>query len=154
LVAGSERLEGFLARAGELGIDVPGEYIEHGDFFHASGVEAMQRLLALPTPPTAVFAASDEMAIGALRAILDAGLHVPGDVSVLGIDDLESAALVRPTLSTLAQDHLALGRTIVGRLTALIERRRAQPDHDPIEAEPTLLPTRLLIRESTGPAPE
>lgn len=152
MLAGADRLEGFLARATELGIAVPGAYLERGDFFHASGLEAMKRLLALEEPPTAVFAASDEMAIGALRAALDAGLSVPGDVSVLGIDDLESAALVRPSLTTLAQDHLALGRTIVDRLTALVERRRADPDAPPLE--PTLLPTRLLVRESTGPAPE
>lgn len=154
MLPAQDRLDGFLARMREYGLAVPDGYIERGDFFHDTGVRAMQRLLALPDPPTAVFAASDEMAIGAMRAALDGGLRVPDDLSLVGIDDLESAALVRPSLTTLAQDHLALARALVARLSAIVERHRAgDGDETPTEYPPTLLPTRLVVRESTGPAP-
>lgn len=154
MLPAQDRLDGFVQRMRELHLDVPEEYIVRGDFFHDTGVKAMQGLLALPEPPTAVFAASDEMAIGAMRAVLDAGLRVPEDVSLVGLDDLESAALVRPSLTTLAQDHLALARSLVARLSAIVERGRAgEGDDAPSENPPTLLPTRLIVRESTGPAP-
>ena len=62
----------------------------HGDFFLASGYDATRRLLELPEPPDAIFAAGDEMAIGAMHAIIDAGLSVPGDIAVVGFDDIET----------------------------------------------------------------
>lgn len=147
-----DRLNGFLDRMRERGLEVPNEYVVEGDFFQDSGAAAMRRLLALPDRPTAVFAASDEMAIAAMGVALDAGLRIPQDVSLVGVDDLESASLVRPSLTTLAQDHWALGRALVRSLTVIIERRRTDPGGELPGELPIRLPTHLVIRESTGPA--
>jgi LacI family transcriptional regulator len=104
----------------------------------------MQRLLAQAEQPTAVFAAGDEMAIGALRALADAGRRVPGDVSVVGYDDVEAAALVPPGLTTVAQDPFAMGRAAVALLLELMQDGQDLPP-------PTRLSGRLVVRGSTAP---
>jgi LacI family transcriptional regulator len=151
--ATDERLAAFLARAAELGVHVPHGGVQHGDFFLASGYEAMRRLLALPERPTAVVAAGDEMAIGALHAAADAGLSVPGDVSVVGFDDIEAASLVRPPLSTVAQDDLALGAALVDELRGLMDLAAGEGDDGGRQPEARVLPTSFVARASSGPAP-
>jgi LacI family transcriptional regulator len=137
----------------ELGLPVPRGYVAHGDFFLPSGHVAMRQLLALADRPTAVFAAGDEMAVGALHAISDAGLDVPGDISVVGYDDVEVAALVRPALTTVTQDYLAMGRAAVEVLADLIAAGPSTPDAAgrPPLATPRLLPGHLIVRESSAP---
>jgi LacI family transcriptional regulator len=118
-------------------------YVREGDFYPASGHEQMHRLLRLKRPPTAVFAASDEMAIGAVGAIHEAGLEVPGDVAVVGFDDIEAASLIRPPLTTVRQDKAALGRVAGNALIALVEDEEVAP--------PALaLPVELVVRRSSG----
>ncbi|TVT18657.1 LacI family transcriptional regulator, partial [Amycolatopsis rhizosphaerae] len=95
-----DRLAGYRRAMAEAGLPVPEDYVAEGDFYRASGQAAMRRLLALGEPPTAVFAAGDEMAVGALLAAREAGLRVPGDVALAGFDDIEIAALVDPALTT------------------------------------------------------
>ena len=88
----------------------------------------MAALLALDEPPTAVFAASDMMALGAIRAAADAGLSVPGDISVVGFDDIQLADHMNPPLTTLRQDKAGLG-SAAGRVLARMidgERRRGR----------------------------
>ena len=85
----------------------------------------MAQLLALDEPPTAVFAASDMMALGAIRAAAEAGLSVPRDLSVIGFDDMQLAAHVQPPLTTLRQDKAGLGAA-AGRRT--VRADRGQPD--------------------------
>ena len=104
----------------------------------------MRRLLALPRPPTAVFAASDDIAIGALNAIAEAGLSVPGDVAVVGFDDAQIAPLLRPSLTTIRQDKDALGNAAGTTLVAMIESEDAAPPE-------LVLPVELVVRESSGP---
>jgi LacI family transcriptional regulator len=77
------------------------------------GYEQMQQLLALPEPPTAVFAVSDRAAFGAMDAIKDAGLRVPNDISVVGIDDVRDSAYSTPPLTTFSVPKYDLGRTAV-----------------------------------------
>lgn len=151
LLPAVERLAGYREQLAELGVPWRADYVQEGDFFLASGRAAMQRLLALDEPPTAVFAAGDEMAIGALHAALDAGLSVPRDVSIVGFDDVQSAAVVRPALTTVRQDTMQLGAAAVALLTDLITRAA----HGPAEtvAAPRVLPAALVVRDSTGPAP-
>ena len=91
-----------------------------GDFYRESGFVGMRRLLARKDPPTAVFAASDEMAVGALLAARAAGLRVPADLAVVGFDDIEVASLVDPALTTVAQDKPGFGTAAAGALLAMI----------------------------------
>jgi LacI family transcriptional regulator len=152
MLPSAARLDGYRATMTDLGLTVPSEYVVHGDFFLPSGHEAMRQLLALPERPTAVFVAGDEMAVGAMHAISDAGLDVPGDISIVGYDDVEVAALVRPALTTVTQDYLAMGRAAVDLLTQMIAAGNSSPDVAglPPLATPRLLPGQLIVRASSG----
>lgn len=149
LITGVERLEGYRAAMAAHDLEVHPGFIQHGDFFIDSGYAAMQRLLTLPEPPTAVFVAADHMAIGAMRAIREAGLEVPADISIVGYDDVEAASLVHPTLTTLGQDYLAFGAAAVSLLTRLIDERPLAVDSGEPWPSPVLLAGRLVVREST-----
>ena len=158
MLPAAQRHEGFCAAMAKHGLEIPDAYVGSGDFFLDSGHRAMQQLLALPVLPTAVFAAGDHMAVGAMHAIYEAGLQVPGDISVVGFDDLEIAALVRPSLTTVTQDYLAMGRAAVSLLTQLINEDREDgrgPEAPPSVAagRPALVPGSLVVRKSTGPVP-
>ncbi|MEU4746282.1 substrate-binding domain-containing protein, partial [Actinosynnema sp. NPDC023658] len=106
-----------------------------------SGQAAMRSLIALPEPPTAVFCASDEMAVGALLAARHAGLRVPEDLAVVGFDDIELAALVDPPLTTLAQDKAGIGVAAARAVLTMV--------HGGDKPEPAFLPTRLVVRASS-----
>jgi LacI family transcriptional regulator len=99
------------------------------------------------------------MAVGAMHAVYEAGLRVPDDISVVGFDDLEIAALVRPSLTTITQDYLAMGRAAVALLTELINEDRELGREEPATAtatairSPELVPGSLVVRSSTGPVP-
>ena len=103
----------------------------------------MRALLALKEPPTAVFVAGDLMAVGAINAANDAGLNVPGDLAVVGFDDIQLAEFLNPTLTTIRQDKPALGLTAARALVEQIERPEITP--------PVLtIPVELVVRESSG----
>jgi DNA-binding LacI/PurR family transcriptional regulator len=102
--------------------------------------------LARQRDVTAVLAVNDDVATGIVRALIDSGRDVPGDVSVIGFDDTPLAAYTRPSLTTVAQDFVELGR----RTFRLLHSQLATGDRP---VEPIVLPTRLLVRESTGPPP-
>jgi LacI family transcriptional regulator len=113
------------------------------------GFQAMSALLALPASerPTAVVAYNDLMALGALHAIRTHRLHVPDDISVIGIDDISMAAHTNPPLTTIAQPKYRMGRLAMQMLRRMIQ---GQP---PPEEGYTLMESPLIVRESTGPAP-
>lgn len=144
----AERLAGFRAACDRLGLAVPEEYVVTGDFFMDSGERAVRRLLALEHPPTAVFAAGDQMAVGALHAAAAAGVAVPGELAIVGFDDIEAASLVRPALTTIAQDHHALGAAAVHGLRELLAETAQTTS-----PRRSVVPTRLVVRASTAPAP-
>ncbi|MEU1606483.1 LacI family DNA-binding transcriptional regulator [Micromonospora matsumotoense] len=114
-------------------------------FGRADGERAMRHLLDLAGPPDAVLAYNDLTAIGALRTLTRAGARVPDDVAVAGIDDIEEGRFSNPTLTTVAPDKRAIGRSAVRRLVARIEGEGGPPMH----VQPSF---RLIERESTGPA--
>jgi DNA-binding LacI/PurR family transcriptional regulator len=114
-----------------------------GDWTPASGYAA-GRALARDPETTAVFAANDDMAIGALRAFAEAGRRVPEDIALVGYDDIPAAAYLSPPLTTVRQDFTTVADRAVEVLTALIEGR-------PGPAEPAALPVRLVVRASTAP---
>ena len=142
------RLAGFREAAAELGLPSPPEYVQTGDFFLDSGYACGWRLAELPPRrrPTAVFVAGDEMALGAMHAFADAGLDVPGDIAVVGFDDIEAASLVRPALTTVAQDCSALGTAAVELLLGFVDERASAE----VGPAPRLAATRLVVRQSCG----
>lgn len=144
MIAASDRLVGYREAMSQLGLAVPAGYLQEGDFFRESGYACMKSLLTLKKPPTAVFAAGDEMAVGALQAAMDAGLEIARDISIVGYDDIELAAAVRPALTTVSQDYLAIGQAAVTLLTRIIDGDIEDPD-------PVHVPGQLLVRDSTGP---
>ncbi len=112
-----------------------------GDFTYRSGLEAARRLLARTPRPTAIFASNDDMASGALAAVHGAGLDAPGDVSVAGFDDTYIAASSWPTLTTVRQPAADMAHEAAIRLA------RPGPEPEPVRHQ-------LIVRESTGRAPD
>lgn len=123
-----QRLQGFLDYLGEAGIFVPKMWIRHSHFNFEGGVSAMQALLALPERPTAIFACSDTIAVGAYQVAQQAGLAIPQDLSIIGYDDIQLARFLFPPLSTIHQPKQALANLAV---TALL--KRIQTPDDPIQ---------------------
>jgi LacI family transcriptional regulator len=139
----ADRLLGYRAEIQELGLPQRPEYVAPGDFYLDSGEAAMRHLLALAEPPTAVFAASDMMAVGAIKAIEEAGLRCPADVAVVGFDDIQLAELVSPALTTVRQDKRALGVAAARSLVQLIDDTDTVP-------HVSVLPVELVVRQSCG----
>ncbi len=110
------------------------------------GAEGFKRLIELERPPTAIFATSDYKAIGAMNAARKAGMQVPGDISIMGYDDLNISAIAYPSLSTVNQNTRKLGERAAEMLLFEFAEEAQQPVKD--EIVPTLIP-----RGSTGPAP-
>jgi DNA-binding LacI/PurR family transcriptional regulator len=125
----------------ERGCEVPP--VLDGDWSPGSGYET-GRLLAANPDVTAVFVANDQMALGLLRALHEAGRAVPGDVSVVGFDNQEEAAQFWPPLTTIHQSFAEVGRRSVDALISEIQA--GEHHHDPVA-----VPTKLVIRSSTAP---
>ncbi|NJC72397.1 LacI family transcriptional regulator [Planosporangium thailandense] len=137
MVAGIDRLNGYRA---ELNDSDRRSIIATGDFTRESGIAAMRQLLADDPELDAVFAASDLMAAGALRALRQAGRRVPDDVAVIGFDDNEIARYTEPPLTTVRQPIIDLGRTMARLLLRIVDGGGVDPA--------TVLPTELVVRES------
>jgi len=127
-------------------IPIDDSLIVEGDGMLEGGARAGQQLLNLPQPPTAIFCFNDMTAVGVLTALREAGLQVPRDCSVVGFDDLEMSAYFSPPLTTVRQPCYRMGQAAIRMLLQLI---RGESD---VQAE--VLPTELVVRETTGPAPE
>jgi len=142
--AAKDRLEGWRATLAAHGRDEPPVF--EGDWSAASGYSAGQELAADPDV-TAVFAANDDMAIGLIRALTEAGRRVPEDVSVVGFDDIPVAAYVTPPLTTVRQPFDTVAQEGIKRLVHAIENPQAEalPANDP--------PVDLVVRASTQPPP-
>lgn len=141
----SARQRGYHQTMAAAGLERVPELDHPGDFTLASGREAGHALLRMPTPPTAVFCASDEMAIGMLRAAKDLGVSVPEELSVVGVDDHELAEYV--DLTTVRQPVEELGRVAAFKTLRLLGDLEPDP-HDPIHQ---MLDVELVERGSTAP---
>jgi len=138
------RLQGHYAALAEAGI-MPDPLLEaEGDFLVPGGAAGAERLLALDTPPTAIFAFNDCMAVGALHVARARGLRIPEDLSVVGFDDTPEAEAAYPGLTTVYQPLKELGRMAVSLLVRLMDDRH---QFEPLHVE---LATRLVVRASTG----
>lgn len=142
---GRERLSGFQHAIAEAGLSYFDEYVVYGDYYYDSGGPAMERLLALDDPPTAVFAASDMMAMGAMRAVQAKGLTVPDDVAVVGFDDIAMAAMAHPPLTTVRQHKRQLGELAAEALLLRMDDGPAGEDAE----DRVVIPVALVEREST-----
>jgi LacI family repressor for deo operon, udp, cdd, tsx, nupC, and nupG len=138
------RRDGFFAALRRFGLPPRRDWLLPGDFGLASGAEAAARWMALDERPTALFCASDEMAIGFAGAAQRAGLSVPGDVSIVGFDDIEVAAHQTPALTTVRQPRERIGRRAA---TLLLDMMRAGTGSGGIET----LPVEFIRRDSVAP---
>ena len=136
-----ERFTGYKQALAEHGLPFRPELVEQATFLPKTGQEAMERLLHLPQPPTAVFAASDVMALGAMNAIHAAGLRIPEDIAVVGFDDIFLASYALPPLTTVRVPAYGLGWTAATTLISVIEGDRASS---------VTLETEMVIRQSCG----
>ncbi len=144
--AGRDRLEGSRSAIERLDLDTDPALVVDGDFLEDGGYDGTKVLLGLEYPPTALLTGSDTAAFGALRAIADAGLVVPGDISVIGFDDIPEAALATPQLTTVRQPLVEMGRRAVEMLLAVID----DPSRPVAHVE---YPTDVVVRRSTAPWP-
>jgi DNA-binding LacI/PurR family transcriptional regulator len=127
------------------GIEIRSDRLRRAAPTVAGGAQAMRALLSAPTRPTAVFCANDLCALGALKASLTAGLEVPGDISIVGCDDIEMARVVTPELTTVRVPARALGARATRLLLEGIEARQRRP------AAAQLLKVELVVRGTTSP---
>ncbi|HEV8197597.1 MAG TPA: LacI family DNA-binding transcriptional regulator [Gemmatimonadales bacterium] len=140
----AERMRGYRTALTEAGLRFAPELAVPGDFSEAAGDAGARALLRVVDPPTAIFAANDGMAIGALYALRDAGRRVPEDIAIGGFDDIPMARYVEPALTSVHVDISALGEQAAGRLFAALE--------GPLEhhVSRATLPTTLVVRRSCG----
>lgn len=138
-----DRFLGYRQVLDDTGIPFRPEYYVENQHGRHEARESARKLLALPERPTAIFAASDTQAVGVLEAALEAGLGVPGDLSIIGYDDIELADIL--DLTTVRQLLFESGRRGVELLLQALEYPDVEPVHE-------VLPTELVVRSTTAPA--
>jgi LacI family transcriptional regulator len=143
--ASGERLKGYKAALKAHRIPYAAEYVRQGDFLFDSGLDAARQLLALPKRPTAIFAANDDMAAGALMAAHEMGVAVPAQLSVAGFDDAAISRTVWPPLTTILQPTYDLSYKAADLLLQTLL--------DGAPSKPVRLAHRLICRGSTDVAP-
>ncbi|GGA82395.1 catabolite control protein A [Ornithinibacillus halotolerans] len=136
------KYKGYIRALQEASIDVREDYIIHGDYTYNSGIKAVQEMMEMNDKPTAVFSASDEIALGIIHGVQDLGHRVPEDIEVLGFDNTRLATMVRPTLSTVVQPMYDIGAVAMRLLTKYMNKEE-------VEESKVILPHRLVERNST-----
>lgn len=137
------RLAGYKDGLRKAGIEYDDALVAEGDFSFDSGIAAAKRLLDLPDPPTAIFAANDDSACGAMHEAFERNLSIPRDLSICGFDDTPASAQVWPSLTTVHQPCREMGRIATEQVLLSIR--------DPEPARLVQIPYELRIRGSTGP---
>jgi LacI family transcriptional regulator len=138
--ASTARLRGFRRALADRSVAPDPALIVDGNWWPDSGYEHAHHLLDLAQPPTAIFCGNDRMAVGAFEALKERGLEIPGDVSVLGFDDMELAEHLRPALSTMSLPHSEMGRWASRRLLS----GQLEPARELLRCPPRM-------RDSVGP---
>lgn len=138
-----ERYNGYCDVLKERGIPYQSTYIAHGDWQLSSGYDAAQELMHLADPPTAIFATSDRMALGAIYAVYDFGGQVPDDVAVVGFDNRNFTSIVRPAVTTVSLPGYEMGQKAAQLLLHQLEGRDMPRGIMPVCGQ-------LIIRESCG----
>lgn len=140
-----DRVDGFIEFMREAGHPVPPRSILKGDFQAESGFALTHKAMAAKSRPTAIFAANDLMAYGAIRALTEMGMRIPEDISVVGFDDISLSSLFNPPLTTIRQPRLEMGETAVN----LLLEKMGSPE---LESRRVMLPLKLVERQTSGPA--
>jgi LacI family transcriptional regulator len=141
-VPGAGRLDSFRSAMSESGLDLREDWIEHaGGYTREAGTEAAERLLSRTERPAAIMCANDLIAIGVLQSAREHGLTVPSELAVIGFDDIETAQLVTPRLTTIINPASLVGSTCADALLRRIEHPQSAYTH-------VALPTSLVVRES------
>lgn len=141
------RRSAFLKCLQKYGLSMDDDLIQRGNFKIEGGEDAMERLLAMKGRPTAILAANDLSAIGALHAALHMGLKVPDDVSIVGFDDIDFCQLTQPPLTTIRLSRHVIAEKAFDALASIIQDKSKHGRQYKVE-------TRLVIRNSTGQCPE
>lgn len=140
---GYARFNGYKKALADAGIAYDDTLVRIGNYRYESGSDAMRYFLELDNRPSAIFSATDEMAIGAIHAIQDKGLQVPADISVISVDNSRMASMVRPLLTTVAQPMYDIGAVSMRLLTKLMKKEN-------VEQSQVILPHELIVRQSVG----
>jgi LacI family transcriptional regulator len=141
--ASLNRLAGYRDALAAYGLPFDRALVRCGTWEVRDGYRAARELIALADPPTAIFAGNDFMAIGAIYALQDAGLHVPKDVAVVGYDDREVASLVRPALTTVTLPCYEMGEAAARLILSQLEDQAKPATAEQVRG-------RLVVRESCG----
>jgi LacI family transcriptional regulator, galactose operon repressor len=144
IVHARRREEGYLQALREAGLPIEPDWIVRGGFMEADGYAAMQQLLRARAPIDAVFAANDPAAIGAMKAVWDAGLRIPDDIAVVGAGDITYGDLLRTPLTTVSWSRDQLGRRAAELLLDQMGPHPAGPFHR------VVIPPTLVVRASCG----
>jgi DNA-binding LacI/PurR family transcriptional regulator len=149
------RQQGFVDGLADAGLSFDPMMIEGGNFGLDGGHEAMSLLLERPSPPTAVFAMSDEMAFGALMALNERGMVAGRDVSIMGVDDHEFSRVVDLTTvrQPVAEHGATAGRLLLDALARLHSPSGATEVEPDAAERHVLAPIELIVRSTTGPVP-
>jgi len=141
--AHQERFEGYQQVMQNAGLKIEPELITSGNFLYEGGRMATQQLLSLAHPPTAIFAANDEMALGVIDAAKQLGVKLPEQLAVIGFDDIQTAAYSEPSLTTIRQPMKRLGEVAANLLLYRLKERAAPIRHEVFSSE-------LIVRRSCG----
>ncbi len=141
--AAHKREAAFREHMAAHGLQVSDDVVAYDEFSQSGGSAATRRLIQLPVRPTALVCGNDLLAIGALAALHEAGLSIPGDVAVVGIDNIDASAVTHPPLTTVDKPKFRMGEEAAGLLIARIEGKQSGPPQH------RLLPTALVVRGST-----
>lgn len=140
--AGIPRIKGYQKALIKYGISLRKEYLIEGNYTFLSGYEKAKQILTLSEKPTAIFAASDAMAVGAEKALLEAGVKIPDEIAIFGFDGLDFAEYVHPSLSTIVQPRYKMG---VLAMQCMLEFLNAKENREPR----IIVSHQLTIRESS-----
>jgi LacI family transcriptional regulator len=143
------RADGFRAAMKAAGMKVRPEWVVRGGFKETDGYQGMQKLLSIRPRVDAVFAANDPAAIGAMKAIWDAGLEVPDDIAVIGAGDIAMGDMLRVPLSTVSWSREDQGRAAAHLLLERIDRTNAT-NKAARQPQRVIIPPRLVVRRSSG----
>jgi LacI family transcriptional regulator len=146
ITSAGDRIRAYLGSLRDAGVSKPDEYLRLCAFGEDAAYQATRELVSLPIPPTAVFASDGVIALGVLRAVHEAGLRIPEDLSVVAGDDPTWSRVTNPALSALTQPVQELGQAAM----ELLLQRLADPN---CPFEDRVLPSQFLARASVGPAP-
>jgi len=144
---GQGRLQGYYKALEEAELAADPELVQMVGFKRTSGIQAMEQLLALRKPPTAIFASNNLLGEAAMFALRQRGIHIPEDISLIMFDDVPWASLVMPPLTVVAQPISLLGTNAVEQLV----QRLQHPNVPVIEGRTIMLEPELIVRASCAP---